>query len=353
MTRILIVRLGSLGDVVHALPVAAALRRAFPDARIDWLVSAPHRPLLDLVPVIDRRLVVNAPAAAAATRAEAGDEVFSGPGGLIDAIRELRRTRYDVALDLQGLLKSAVLARASGAVRVIGFATRWLREPLARPFYTEVYDPGTARHVIEKNLALLAPLGVRGPTIQFPIDVVDRPVVGEIQRRLDPSAGGRYALINPGAGWPNKRWPPERLGQLAAALRERYALPSVVLFGPGEEDLATGVVRAASGAALAAPPTDIADLVALARHAALFVAGDTGPLHLAAAVGTPIVGLYGPTSAERNGPWSPADVTVSRTAQCVCRERRRCRRSVPCLLDIQVPEVLDAVRRRLAVSTHA
>jgi len=353
VTRILIVRLGSLGDIVHTLPVAAALRRAFADSRIDWLVSAPHRPLLDLVPVIDRRLAIGA-AAGAAAGAHAGDEAFAGAGGLIDAIRDLRQARYDVALDLQGLLKSAVLARASGAARVIGFATRALREPLARPFYTEAHDPGATRHVIEKNLALLAPLGVRDATMAFPIEHVTRDVVPAVRRRLGLGAEGRYVLINPGAGWPNKRWPPERLGALAAALRERHALPSVVIWGPGEETLAGRVVETAGGAAIPAPPTDIADLVALARGAALFVAGDTGPLHIAAAVGTPIVGLYGPTSPERNGPWSPSDITVSRTAQCACRDRRRCRRSEPCLLDIQVPEVLDAVDRRLAaVSTHA
>ena len=129
MSRFLLVRLGALGDIVHAIPVAAALRRAFPSARIDWLVSAKHRELLDLVPVIDRRLVIK----------------YRGGGGgttLVTAIRELRRSRYDVAFDLQGLIKSAVLARLSGARRVVGFSSSYLREPLARPFYTEVYDPG-------------------------------------------------------------------------------------------------------------------------------------------------------------------------------------------------------------------
>ena len=122
--RILIVRLGALGDIVHAIPVAAALRRAFPGAGIDWLVSARHRKILDLVPIIDQRLVINSAADAART------------------IAELRRARYDVAIDLQGLVKSAALARLSGARRVVGFATSYLRERLARPFYTDVYDPG-------------------------------------------------------------------------------------------------------------------------------------------------------------------------------------------------------------------
>ena len=130
MSKFLIVRLGALGDIVHAIPVAAALRRAFPGARIDWLVSAKHHEVLDLVPVIDRRLVVNDRGGSA------------GGATMFAAVRELRRTRYDVAIDLQGLIKSAAIARMSGAARVIGFSTRHLRERLARPFYTEVYDPG-------------------------------------------------------------------------------------------------------------------------------------------------------------------------------------------------------------------
>src|SRR3954469_3727839 len=143
MDRILLVRLGALGDVVHAIPVAAALRRAFPSARIDWLVGAKHREILDLVPVIDRRLVMN-------------------DSRTIAAIRELRASRYDVAIDLQGLIKSAALARASGAPRVIGFTARYARERLASWLYTEAYDPGGGgmyhideRHVVYTNLGVL------------------------------------------------------------------------------------------------------------------------------------------------------------------------------------------------------
>jgi lipopolysaccharide heptosyltransferase I len=154
--RFLIVRLGALGDIVHAIPVAAAIRRAFSSARIDWLVSAKHREVLDLVPVIDRRLVVN-------DRGDAG-----GGTSLAAAVRELRRSRYDVAFDLQGLIKSAVLARLSGAPRVIGFSSNYARESLARPFYTDAHDPGRGgiydpretRHVVEINLGILTKIGL-------------------------------------------------------------------------------------------------------------------------------------------------------------------------------------------------
>ena len=338
--RLLIVRLGALGDVVHAIPVAAALRRAFPQARIDWLVSAKHREILDLVPVIDRRLVINDRGGA------------SGGASLAAAVGELRRGRYDVAIDLQGLIKSALLARASGAPRVLGFSSRYARERAARLFYTEAHDPGRGglydpretRHVVDINLGVLTLVGITSARAEFPIDAPP----SEAARAARERTGGRYALLNPGAAWPNKRWPAERLAAVAIDLRERHGLSSVVLWGPGEEALAAGVAAGAQGAATAAPPTTIADLVALARGAALLVSGDTGPTHIAAAVGTPIVGLYGPTRPARNGPLSPLDVTVSRDAVCQCHHLRRCRLDRMCLLDIDVPEVIAAVDRRLA-----
>jgi lipopolysaccharide heptosyltransferase I len=345
VNRILIVRLGALGDVVHAIPVAAALRRAFPAARIDWLVSAKHREILDLVPVIDRRLVVSdRPSGGQRGRRPDGTPLFA-------AIRELRKSRYDVAIDLQGLIKSAVLARASGAPRVVGFSSRYARERAARLFYTQAFDPGRGglydpretRHVVDINLGLLGILGITSPAREFPIDTID----SDTARTAREQAGGRYALLNPGAAWPNKRWPPERLAAIATELYARHGLRSVVLWGPGEEDLAAAVASSANGAAVVSPRTTIADVVALARGAVLMVSGDTGPTHLAAAVGTPIVGIYGPTRPARNGPMSPLDVTVSRDSVCQCHHLRRCTRDRMCLLDIEVAEVLDAVERRL------
>lgn len=346
--RVLIVKLGALGDIVHAIPVAAALRRAFPAVRLDWLVSAKHREILDLVPVIDRRLVIN----------DRGDEGAgaSGGTGIWEAIRELRRSQYDVALDLQGLLKSAFFARSSGAARVIGFSSRYVRERWARPFYTEVHDPGGGglyhpdeTHVVLTNLGLLEPLGIRVATPEFPIEQVASDAAVDTVGRTK----GRYALLNPGAAWPTKRWPPSRLGAVAVALRDRHALTSVVLWGPAEEALAREVVSASAGAAMLSPRTSVADLVALARGASLFISGDTGPAHIAAALGTPIVGIYGPTRPSRNGPWAPDDVTVSRDAVCQCHHLRRCRLETMCLADIQVDEVLKAIDRRLAGTRRA
>jgi lipopolysaccharide heptosyltransferase I len=336
--RILIVRLGALGDIVHAIPVAAALRDAFPAAQIDWLVSAKHQEILDSVPVINRRLAV-------------ADRGGARGMSLLTAIRVTRRARYDLAIDLQGLLKSAIIARLSGATRVVGFNGKYARESLARLFYTDVHDPGgegiyaasETRHVVTINLGVLSTIGITPGPPSFPIETR----LSRAYAAMAAAAGGRYALLNPGAAWPNKRWPPARLAALATALRDRHGLTSVVLWGPGESGLAAEVTAMSAGAAIIAPETTIGDMIELARGAIVMVSGDTGPTHIAAAVGTPIVGIYGPTRPERNGPWLAADEAVSRAGVCECHHLRSCRRDRMCLLDIEVEEVLAAVERRL------
>jgi ADP-heptose:LPS heptosyltransferase len=352
--NVLIVRLGALGDIVHAIPAAAALRRAYPDARIDWLVDARHREIVDLITVLDRVVAVDAPALE----------------GWIRAVRELRAAAYDVALDLQGLMKSAVLARASGARRIIGFSIWHLREKSARPFYSEVellppdrgshvvdvvesLPPDDARgvrlraedHVIHKNLRLLRTVGVESTAIEFPLRAWPSLAAGEVRREMGEAP---FALLNPGAAWPNKRWPPERFSAVAAFLRDVRGLRSVVLWGPGEAPLAHAVVEASDGAATLAPPTRVRDLLELARAAALMISGDTGPLHIAAAAGTPLVAIFGPTDPRRNGPFTAEDVVVSRYESCSCHYRRRCRRAAECLTDVSVAEVAAGIQQRLS-----
>lgn len=326
--RFLIVRLGSLGDVVHGIPVAAALRERFPSARIDWMVDPRYVELLGHVQGIDALIPVNP---------------RRDPVAMLSTVRALRHVGYTAAIDLQGLLKSAVLARAVGAWRTIGFQKAHLREPMARFFYTDTPDPGDSQHVVYKNLALLTPLGARDLQPSFPIGVPLTTVAEEAGERF----GGRYALISPGAGWPNKRWPTERFGAVASAVHETLGLRSLVVWGPGEQPLAAAVVAASHGAAEAAPATSVSDLLGIARGASVMIAGDTGPLHLAVAVGTPVVALFGPTIGRRNGPWRASDVIVSRTDRCSCLYVRRCRLGAPCINDIAVEEIVDAVKRRL------
>jgi heptosyltransferase-1 len=331
--NILIVRLGALGDIVHAVPAAAALRRAFPDARIDWLVDAKHRPMIDLITVVDHAAVL---------------EHATIPGW-IDVSRRMRSVGYDVAIDFQGLMKSAVLARASGAPRVVGFSIWHLREKTARPFYSEIARPESgaaarSEHVIHKNLSLLAALGVHDSQVSFPLAEVGSRALMEVRAALGDASP--FALINPGAAWPNKRWPPERFGEVAAFLKEIRGLTSVVLWGPGEEGLAGAVVETSGGAARLGPSTNLADLLALSRAAALMVSGDTGTLHIACAAGTPTISLFGPTDPHRNGPWLDTDVTVSRYGACGCHYERRCRKPEWCLGSIGVAELTAAIQQR-------
>jgi lipopolysaccharide heptosyltransferase I len=335
VNRFLIVRLGSLGDVVHGIPVAAALRQAFPTSRIDWMVDPRYVELLNLVTSLDRRIPVD-PREAKQGRARQR---------LSQNVREMRDIGYDAVIDLQGLVKSAVLARSVRARRTIGFPRKHLREPLARLFYTDAPDPGAATHVIYKNLALLAPLRVNDHTVRFPLVIPRSPIGEQIRERME---GREYAIINPGAAWPNKRWPPARFGAVAAAMMRDFGWRSLVLWGPGEEDLADAVVAASDGSAIMSPPTSITDIVAIAKNARLMISGDTGPLHIAAAVGAPVVGLYGPTRPERNGPWGPADVALSRVHRCSCVYERTCRKAERCIDDISVDDVVAAVQRRLA-----
>ena len=328
----LIVRLGALGDIIHAVPAAAAVRAAFPASRIDWLVDERHRAMIDLVTVVDHAVVLER----------------SSIRGWMDVAGRMRQVRYDVAIDLQGLLKSALLARASGAARVLGFSIWHLREKIARPFYSETsredIPGGEPDHVIHKNLRLLRALGVTETRIRFPLADVQSPALAAVRATL---GGDRpFALINPGAAWPNKRWPPERYGEVAAFLHDVRGLPSFVLWGPGEEGLAGAVVETSAGAARVAPPTGLADVLALSRVASLMISGDTGPLHIAAAAGTPTISLFGPTDPHRNGPWSSDDVAISRYGACGCHYERRCRKPAWCLQSINVAEVTAAIQQR-------
>ncbi|HEX5069376.1 MAG TPA: lipopolysaccharide heptosyltransferase I [Vicinamibacterales bacterium] len=330
LDRILIVRLGSLGDLVHTLPAVAAIRRTYPHAEIDWLVDAPHRAFLELVPAVSSLIVLRDRSASA----------------WLAARRAMRARRYDVALDFQGLLKSAALARLSGAARIVGFDRPGLREPLAAPLYGERVRVDDSQHVISKNLALAAAIGATTTQWEFPIAAVESPAVSEFLATVREP----FAVINPGAAWPNKRWPPERLGAVARHVRDRHRMNAVVLWGPAEDAAARDVVDASGGIARLAPETGLPELVALLRRASLMVSGDTGPVHIAGALGVPIVALFGPTTPGRNGPWSSADICVSRYADCDCHYERRCRRDDAhwCLGTIATGEVTRAIDERLA-----
>jgi heptosyltransferase-1 len=185
------------------------------------------------------------------------------------------------------------------------------------------------------------------PQVEFPLEAPNPAVVADARFRLGIAEGARFAILNPGAAWPNKRWPPVYFAEVSRELAKRHGLRSLVLWGPGEEQIAEAVATASDNTATISPPTSIGDVISLTRAAAVVISGDTGPMHVAAASGTPLVGIFGPTDPHRNGPWADDDVVVSRYGACVCHYQRRCRISGWCLLDISPREVLELVEQRL------
>ena len=343
--RILVVRLSALGDLVHTVPVVAVLRESFPTAKIDWLVDERFQAFVELVTDVDRCIVWPRTGVGRLAR-------------LRRVVSTLRRERYDIALDAQGLLKSAVAARLSGASRVVGFEASQLREPAARWFHTEHAPVVDCVHVIEKNLSLASHLGLFTGPQAFPLSDPPTTALDKTRASLGVAGHEGFVLINPGAAWPSKRWPPACFGAVASRVKAEFGLSSAISWGPDERPLAEAVAILSGGAAVVAPPTDIAELAGLAKGATLVLAGDTGPLHLAAAYGTPVVAVYGPSDAARNGPWSEADRVLSRSAACVCAEERRraesqgvvvrrCGEPHRCLDDIAMDEVFHAIRQRL------
>ncbi len=342
--KILIVRLSALGDIVHALPVLAAIKREMPAAQVDWMVEENYAAILSITSGLRRRIIGRARNSFTSDDAVS----FGGAVGYVQAVAYLRAQEYDCALDLQGLLKSAGWARSSGAKRIIGFDKPNVREAQAAAFYTETVTPPPGVHVIHKNLSILTALGINTSDIELPLDPQ---ASAETLDAIQSAGAKRYVVLNPGAAWPNKRWPPERFGALAASLRNRTGLSSMITWGPSERELADTIVAASSGAAIPAPPTTVADLAVLLRDAALVVSGDTGPLHIAASMGTPLVGLYGPTWPERNGPWDARDVVISRAPVCECHHKRQCLRGAPCINEITLHEVVAASEQRLKAVT--
>ena len=303
-SRIAIVKLSSLGDVIHALPVARALRRHFPDASLTWIVEARELAILRDHPDLDRVIPVDTRLWRRLIWRPAGARQVWQKLGRLSA--RVRAARFDVAIDLQGLLKSGVLTAYTGAPLRIGFAVSHCRERGNALFTNRrVAPPPAAVHVVDQYLALLSALDVPAGPAEFHVPA--RPVA---ERRMDEflvehgfKSSDRIVALNPGAGRADKRWPVRHFRALAERLGTEEGARVLLLWGPDEVHMARQIGDGLTSPAILAPPTDLDELTSLLRRVSLMIAGDTGPLHLAAAVGTPALGLFGPTSAARNGPY--------------------------------------------------
>lgn len=326
-TRFLIVRLGSMGDIVHALPAVHALRESFPEARIDWVVETKWQPLVRGNPDINEAIPVKRTTWTI----------------LRTCLGRLRAGRYDCLLDFQGLYKSAALGWLSGTKKRIGWDRRAAREGGAAVFYTRPVTPRAA-HVVDQNIELAQAAGAQPGAVKFFLPR-DPQAEREVESFLSTEGLGKFFVLSPGGGWRAKCWPPERYGELHRALAERYGMRGVVNYGPGEEQLAAAV-RASAGTSAPIPAKlRLEQFLALVRRATFLVGGDSGPLHVAVAVGTPVVGLYGPTDPARNGPYSKADIVV-RNAGADETTYKRGDEYASSMLSITVEQVLAAVERR-------
>lgn len=305
--RIALVKLSSLGDLVHALPTVHVLRRRFPAAELTWVVERSLAPLLEGHPDLDQILPVDTRGWRRAWRNWPGTVVRGAHG----VAARLSRPGFDVALDLQGLLKSGILTLLTRAPVRVGFALRACREPVNVFFTNRRVDvPPEGAHVVEQNLALLAPLGIHPAEVGPPVFVLPRNPCAEraVDRWLEAEGVAPdtpLAVLAPGSGGEGKRWGVEAYCRLGRELAARRGMRVAVAWGPGEEALARSLGDGLRGVVLEPRTTTIPELVALLRRATLAVGGDTGPVHVAAALGVATVGLYGPTRARRNGPCGP------------------------------------------------
>jgi heptosyltransferase-1 len=342
--RILIVRLGAIGDVVHTLPALAALRRAWPQAYLAWAVErGGAAKLLQGNPCLDDLIELDM---------HGWRKRLWQPQtwrAMVGTIKRLHAAQFDVALDFQGLMKSASIAKFSRATHKLGFATEALRERGSAAVYTAQVAVDDRDHIIKKNLRLIEHLGAELPArYEFPLALsVEELGFAEAQA---VRCAGQFAILNPGGGWVTKLWNTAGFAELAERLWQAYGIRSFVTYGPGEEELAREIVEQTKSGTAEMLDTNLKQYFALAQRARLFVGGDTGPMHLAAAAGTPIVALFGPTSARRNGPFAAEDVVVERfDLECRTDCYRRACSHISCM-KLPVDWVWQAVAKRLRIA---
>ena len=341
--RILIVKLGSIGDIIHTLPSLAAIRRALPEAEISWVVEERSAEILRGNQLIDNLIEVDT------RRLRGGAVIEEILLGASKQIKKLRQYKFDVAIDFQGLLKSGMIGKLSGAKRRFGFSRAGLREPASRFLLTDTVDVAPGIHVIRKNLALATGalnIAVPNAHFEFPIAPSDEHTA-EANAIIHAGGGGEFAVLNPAGGWVTKLWHAEKFGQLADRIWEEYGIVSIVATGPKEHDLAEKVAANSRSGKLTLAQPSLKGFYELVKRTRVYVGGDTGPTHIAVAAGAPVVGLFGPTEWWRNGSPNPADICVERI-DIGCRvdcHRRTCSKWI--CMDSDVETVLGAVARRM------
>ena len=338
MKNILVVKLSAIGDVIHALPVSYAIKETYPDAHLTWVVEPPAYPLLEGNPYIDELILFE-------------KAKFRSIGGFLREYpplrRRLRTRRYDVSLDLQGLFKSAAIVYTAGARERVGTAN--MREGSAYVSHS-IKGAHASGHIVERYLDVARALGCRVDEVRFPVAVSerDRAAAETLLLREGVQEQRTFVAFAIGANWPNKRWPAEHFAALGDRLYEAHIVP-VLVGGRLDETLAQDIM-AASGI----PPvnlvgrTNLKQLAHIFTRAALVLGGDTGPVHLAAGLGTPTVMLMGPTDANRNGPYGQQENAIEVDRPCRACWKRACPKGLDCLAAITPEMAVERMRPLLS-----
>jgi lipopolysaccharide heptosyltransferase I len=328
----LIIKPSAIGDVVHALPVLNLLRRAWPDAHVAWLVTPACAGLLDRHPQLDEVIRFER------KRFGQGWKNPSAAVGLFRFARQLRERQFDLVIDLQGLFRSGWLAWQTRARLRVGFVNARELAPL---FYTHRVPVDTPeQHAVDRYLAIAEALGCGREPVEFrfaPTSGEDQRIVTELLKDDAP-----FAVLLPGTNWATKRWPVEHFASLVAPLRERFGLRSVVAGAPADRELASRI----TGSIDLTGATTLPQLVALLRRASVVVANDSGPMHIASALGRPLVTPYGPTSPIRTGPYGRMDTVVRLDIVCSPCFSRTCSHQ-SCLQWLGPEHVLREVEKQL------
>lgn len=336
LKNILIVKLSAIGDVIHALPVAYALKETYPEARITWVVEPPAYDLLTNNPYIDEIVLFE-------------KKKFKSLGGFIKHIRplaaKLRQTKYDAVLDLQGLFKSAAIAWLSKAPLKLGTCNmREGSDRVSRP----VIGAHATGHIVERYLDVARELGCRVDKVVFPVEITDKEadIAGKLMAQAGADIKNPYVVLAVGANWPNKRWPTKYFAELVDWLYNKNIIPVIIGGGVVDERLAAEIEAAAE-----IPPvnlvgkTTLKQLAHIIKQAKATFGGDTGPVHLSAGLKVPTVMVMGPTDANRNGPYGQLENAVEVSYDCKHCWKRECRFQRDCLENIALVQVTGKLEK--------
>ncbi|MGO9613375.1 MAG: lipopolysaccharide heptosyltransferase I [Dissulfurispiraceae bacterium] len=326
-SKILVVKPSSLGDIIHSLPVLLALSQTFPDAKIHWVVAKGFEEVLEHHPMVAKLLIINK---------DQWKRKGKIPETLLEMrtlLSELKNESYDLVIDLQGLLRSGLIAYATRAPLRIGFNEA---KEGANLFYTHKVEGGRNVHAVDRYLKIASTLGCDSQGVSFPLPLInDTEKIKNLKKVL-----GEYAVIIPGARWQTKRWPKERFGSLASMLN----MKSVLVGSPSDAAIAHYIQTESKGKALSmAGKTDLKELISIIRGASYVISNDSGPMHIAAALGIPVIALFGPTNPVRTGPYGSNHTIITSEIDCAPCYKKKCK-DIRCMSGISVEVVYNAVK---------